>query len=40
MPTMRAKNNEMQRKFQEFDTERKGLQEENDRMKTFKTDSD
>ena len=29
VPTMREKNKDMQRKFREFDTERKTLQEEN-----------
>ena len=40
VPTMRAKNQEMQKKFQEFDEERKALKKENQRMKTFKTDSE
>ena len=37
---MRAKNKEMQKKFHEFDTERKALQAENESMRTFKTDSE
>ena len=37
---MRQKNAEMQKKFKEFDSERKKLQEENQNMKTFKTDSE
>lgn len=40
VPTMRAKNQEMQKKFREFDAERKELIEQNKRMKDFKTDSE
>jgi regulator of replication initiation timing len=40
VPTMRAKNQEMQKKFREFDAERKELIDQNKTMKSFKTDSE
>ena len=37
---MRFKSKDMQRKFEEYESERNTLQEENQSMKTFKTDSE